>query len=322
MPQYLLNLYPTNVWPEHRDPPEGGSTSNKLRIGTLGTNQIWGCYDSSDPITKYNLIGSVICAWNWDGTLALDEEGEPLFPPTADYAVLRPLGNAPDGLATKNLRYTHPAGAKQEWLEKEQVYPVTNDAMAIDTRYWWDPTAGWEGWGWRSEIVHTASNRPPQNRAIGIYTDVDCSDYLYTTGAFKQEESHWQVDEDGNPLTVWATNNPPGRVNPEKEPVHFSLLHGAEQEGHSSLYANGDEEVKLLYWEHDQQEELKNLFIASFEAIPGAHAERIKFNRLILSYQGEELRLSWGRLLHGRYNSIADEFQDHITTTLTESGMR
>ena len=97
MPQFLLNLDPTNQWPEHRDPPEGGSTSNKLRIGTLGTNQIWGCYDSSDPITKYNLTGSVIGAWNWDGTLALDEEGEPLFPPTADYQLLRPLGNNPDG---------------------------------------------------------------------------------------------------------------------------------------------------------------------------------------------------------------------------------
>jgi len=112
----------------------------------------------------------------------------------------------------------------------------------------------WDGWGWRAEIVGGASSRDPTARAIGIYSDESCAQYQYTTGSFTQQPSEWQADDEGTPLTVWATEYNPGLLgypNDSKQPVHHAVLLGSAQEGHASLMPEQDSAYHE-FWERDQ----------------------------------------------------------------------
>lgn len=179
------------------------------------------------------------------------------------YLEIRPLGNN-NGFATDALRYHHFMGDFQPKLGNanstdpiEQVYPDNNRPLAIEVRhklFTGNANPEWDGWGWRAEIIGGAASRSPAARAIGIYSDAACTEYLYTTGAFTLQQSVWQVDSQGNPLTVWATEYNPGLLgypNDNKQDVHHACLFGSAKEGYATLRAS-QERVYHEFWEHDQ----------------------------------------------------------------------
>lgn len=180
----------------------------------------------------------------------------------AEYLAIRPLGNE-NGQATGSLDYQHFAGAARRVMNPaatdpvERAYPPDNLPFAIEVRhkeFTGNANPEWDGWGWRAEIVGGAASRDPAARAIGIYSDPECLNYLYTTGAFTQQSSAWQTDAAGEPLTVWATEYNPGLLgypNDAKAPVHHACLLGSAQEGHATLWPD---QVSAYheFWDHDQ----------------------------------------------------------------------
>jgi hypothetical protein len=142
----------------------------------------------------------VIGVWLPDGT--------PVGTPnSAEYLTIRPLGNAA-GEATGPLLYQHFMGEAQRQIGNPAAtdpiakqYPADNMPLAIEVRhklFTGNVNPAWDGWGWRAEIVGGAASRDPTARAIGIYSDAACTVYLYTTGAFAQQASAWQVKRDNS----------------------------------------------------------------------------------------------------------------------------
>jgi len=76
-------------------------------------------------------------------------------------------------------------------------------------------------------------------RAVGIYSDPECTAYLYTTGAF--------VNEGG----TYLTRCPPGQVQPTAAQVNFALLLGSAQEGFFNI-PEGAATVEALFWSKNQ----------------------------------------------------------------------
>ena len=200
--------------------------------------------------------GDIIGVWDYDGV--------PVGAPDVDsYTAIRPLGNDA-GQATGTLGYHHVMGHAPRMLGDpeaadpiERLYPADDQPFAIEVRhkeFTGNSNPEWDGWGWRAEIVGGAASRDPSARAIGIYSDEDASQFLYTTGAFSEQPSAWQVDADGLPLTVWATEYNPGLLgypNDSKAPVHHACLLGSAQEGHASLQPE-QESAYHEFWDHDQ----------------------------------------------------------------------
>jgi hypothetical protein len=182
---------------------------------------------------------------------------------SAEYLAIRPLGNE-SGAATDTLRFQYFMGHAPRQIGNPvatdpiaKLYPADNMPLAIEIRhklFTGNSNPAWDGWGWRAEIVGGAASRSPTARAIGIYTDAACTQYRYTTGAFTSQPSAWQVDSQGQPLTVWATEYNPGLLgdnNDNKADVHHACLLGSAQEGHATLRAT-DERAYHEFWLHDQ----------------------------------------------------------------------
>ncbi len=255
-----LILQTPSGWVPVQDPeahtPGDYPNGNIAHIETLGDGtQVYICYwpDESpgDPVTELPIAGGKVITEN-DRTGALLRETDELF-----YQI-RPLGNNPDGRATKQLQYPYAAGERQRQLESGRLYPASNSpfAIAVTHKEWAgqsNPT--WDGWGWRAEFVVDPSGgtRNPGVRAIAIYSDEECTQYQFTTGAFVEGPSDWQMDEEGDPLTVWYTETPIGRATPTQEPVHHAVLYASLQEGHATMWP-GDEGTLFNYWENDQIE--------------------------------------------------------------------
>lgn len=187
--------------------------------------------------------------WNKDGTIAEDYTVN-----TPLYEQIRPLGNNPDGSATGLLRAIYPAGMPPYRLSEDSLYPPDIDPFGVEIRHK-EFGGTWPGWGWRAEMTY--GTRDPSVYAIGVYSDPECTQYLYTTGAFAQMESDWQVDENGNPVTVWATESPAGRVNDQKEDWHLALLYASEQHGYQTLSATA-ENIEYLFWSVNQDGSVNN----------------------------------------------------------------
>jgi hypothetical protein len=142
-------------------------------------------------------------------------------------------------------------------LEPGRKYPAAESPFVIEVRhklFTGNANPAWDGWGWRAEIVGPAGSRDPSARAIGIYSDAACTAYLYTTGAFIQQASAWQVDANGSALTVWATEYNPGLLgydNDAKHDVHHACLLGSAQEGHATLAASA-QSAAHEFWKHPQ----------------------------------------------------------------------
>lgn len=78
-------------------------------------------------------------------------------------------------------------------------------------------------WGWRAEIRSQSGDFDPGIRAIGIYSDAACTQYLYTTGAFILDELS------GRYVTEWNSGDF------EKTTRYFALLYASAQEATGAL---------------------------------------------------------------------------------------
>jgi len=214
----------------------------------------------------FYLSGSVrpdgyrVGAWDSDGNVALQQNGEPV-PIEPVFFDLRPFGNDEEGNATDQLDYHHWMGHLQRQvqpvpaLDTLPVYPADNQPIVLTMARVWDDTPGWEGWGWLATIEFSDPARAPDARAIGIY-DADWN-YLYTTGAFIWSNSG-EVDDEGQPVFKWQTQNPAGKATAAEEPVYYALLHGSLQEGRMVL--------------SPIQEKRTNCFWEAGQTIPGGEA--------------------------------------------------
>ena len=292
---------------------------------------IVGQYDNGDNSVlivdaRTPTFGTVIGGWRLDGEI------KNVVQP--DFYELRPLGNDPDGKATKQLEYVYPEGWEQRFLQRAvyddsvepqpplipaALYPYENDAMAIEVRHK-EFTGTWSGWGWRAEIIYVAQQRSPDARAIGIYRDEDASDYHYTTGAFVLQDSDWQLDENQDPLQVWATETPAGFATPDKEPIHHALLLGAAQEGHQTLWPE-DFNTEFLYWENDLGASNRVRFIDEFIA-QGGVAQPNSWNRVLLRFLGETHYVTWGQIINERLpGSMSPQMVIAVLRAAVRSGL-
>lgn len=204
--------------------------------------------DKTPSIIRNEIVmsagGIVIGGW--------DMNGEMWGPLNVDeYTLIRPLGNTPEGEATLPLDYFHLAGFRQRVTGTAgRMYPSGMNPFDLEVRRV-EFTGTYAGHGWRAEMTGGVKDRDPGVRAVGIYSDRECTAYLYTTGAFVQGPSLWQVKENGSPLTVWYTETPPGNVTSSIEPVHMAVLWASIQEGCKTLEVQSDSMV-YQFWDHSQ----------------------------------------------------------------------
>ena len=97
-------------------------------------------------------------------------------------------------------------------------------------------------WGWTVEMISNDPLRDITARAIGVYSDPECTSYLYTTGAFIQDGSH-----DNN----FYTECPIGQRQATDAQVNFALLLGSAQEGWFNLPEGGGD-AEALFWNSGQ----------------------------------------------------------------------
>ena len=241
--------------------------TNWIRLGEYGDNWVYMDHTDMDPLERPELSTSKLLGqWDFDGMLygTLDP----------DYDLIRPLGNqtittydeqgnpinTEEGVATKELRYSHGLGWRQRNRQETSApdtlaeYPATEQPIVLTMARRFDDTPGFEGQGWVATIEFSDPNRDAGVRAIGIYDDN--WNYLYTTGAFVWTEVEpGPIDpETGEPLPglyKWQTQNPAGRVTPTPEPVYYALLYASLQEGRMELTAQQDERVDH-FWEFNQ----------------------------------------------------------------------
>ena len=307
--QYLVRLVgdlPTLPNPEDPANPLPDYPHNTAIVGQYSNGDNSVLVADEVPPTFGTLVGG----WQVDGPIT--------DPVTNDFYEIRPLGNNPDGTATKQLQYTYPAGWSQRYLRSDGLYPADNDAMAIEVRHK-EFTGAWAGWGWRAEIRYVAEQRPPNARAIGIYRDEDASDYHYTTGAFILQDSDWQVDEEGNPLQVWATETPAGFATPTKEPIHHALLLGAAQEGHQTLWPE-DDSTEFLYWAQDLQQANRLVFKTVFES-QGGIVQPNSWNRVVLKFGAETHRVTWGQIIRRTLPALmSDPMKQRVNYAAEQAG--
>lgn len=178
----------------------------------------------------------------------------------AEYLAIRPLGNE-SGKATGPLLYQHFMGAPQRVMTPAatdpvaQAYPAGNLPFEIEIRHHYFNTPATPvstGWGFRCEIVGGASSRDPTARSTGCATDGTYTTWRWPAlGAFIQGPSAWQVDAQGQPLTVWYQNSWDGYRRPTKETWYVALLVGPTPEGKATLPVDRDG-VIYQFWAHDQ----------------------------------------------------------------------
>ena len=176
---------------------------------------------------------------------------------TDAYEALRPFGNNEDGTATGELLWPYIDGWPARIFPSGNPYPDDNIPFDAEARHLYFDTPATPdstGWGFRVELIGDAGTRDPSARAIGVYSDAECTQYLWTTGAFQSGPSEWQVDEQGEPLTVWFTNSWDGDRPDERKDWHIAFLLGSAQEGHQTLPAAQDG-IRYLFWDRNQGSE-------------------------------------------------------------------
>jgi hypothetical protein len=104
---------------------------------------------------------------------------------------------------------------------------------------WWLATEF--GFGWLCTVLPPLdTERDIQNRKVTVYTEPECINVLYSTGAFV------------NGAGLWTTNAPSGNWTPTPDDVYFALTTvGNVQEGCWTLAAGEDETIRE-FWDHDQ----------------------------------------------------------------------
>lgn len=207
-------------------------------------------YGQGDPPA---VGGDIIGVWDYDGV--------PIGSPKVDaYTAIRPLGNDA-GQATGTLGYHNVMGHAPRMMGDpeaadpiERLYPADNLPFDVEIRhkYFTDPAHPQvNGWGFRVELIGSATIRNPALRAIGVYSDAAATKYLWTTGALSLGASYWQVDANGAPLQVWYTNSWDGDRPAQKKDWHIAMLKGSAQEGIQTLSATVDG-IRYLFWDRTQ----------------------------------------------------------------------
>jgi hypothetical protein len=177
---------------------------------------------------------------------------------SALWQAIRPYGNNPDGSATGYLGYHSWAGVPLRMLGDpnstdlmERLYPDVPPFEIMVGHYWYEQ-AEFSGYGFLAEITGGADSRDPSARAMAVYSDPECTQYLWTGGAYQLGPSRLgQVDEEGVPLQVWFSDTPPGQRTAQEEEWHLACLFGSAQEGHATLPVGG--ELLLQFWDRIQE---------------------------------------------------------------------
>jgi len=97
-------------------------------------------------------------------------------------------------------------------------------------------------WGWVVKMLSDDPSRDITSRAIGVYSDPECTIFQYTTGTYIN---------DGKYGDVYYTECPSGNRLTNLEQVNFALLLGSAQEGFMNLPIESDVNTSL-YWSSDQ----------------------------------------------------------------------
>ena len=155
------------------------------------------------------------------------------------------------GEATDTLNTPGFQGHKQRHMQKKSdvvagtlpQFPADKQPFALEMRHQEITEGTWQGHGWVCEMKSNDPKRDITARAIGIYSDPECTQYLYTTGAFLLEQ-----DAEGN--TRIYTECPLGQLKQTKEDIYFALLLGTAKEGFATLSKDKDLTIKA-FWEKD-----------------------------------------------------------------------
>ena len=208
---------------------------------------------TADDITAWPVSAYIVGAWDratglqigqtydTDGTTVI---GTPTNPVTSDYTqFVRPLGND-QGRATGPLDSMRWQGMPEEkFLADANRYPASESPFQLKIERVLHPGGEPEypvaGWGWTVTMISEDSLRDITARGIGIYSDPECTAFLYTTGAFILETGEYK------------THCPPGQVQPTDAQVNFALLLGSLQEGWFNLPEGGGES-DALFWAKNQ----------------------------------------------------------------------
>jgi len=81
-------------------------------------------------------------------------------------------------------------------------------------------TGTWSGHGWRCTLKDWPSDVSPGSLSVAIYDNL--WNYLYTIGAFQYDGT-------------WHGESPAGQLTPEREPIYWGVLEGADIIGQATL---------------------------------------------------------------------------------------
>ena len=149
-------------------------------------------------------------------------------------------------------------------------------------------------WGWRAEMRSQSGDFAPGVRAIGIYSDAACTQYLYTTGAFVLDASS------GRYVTEWNSGDS------EKVTRYFALLYASAQEAIGALL--DAEDVSVVYLKYGLPAES-----------PPAGATWIDTGATVTSQAGQLFYVSADISTLGLIAGQAIRFGDSLETTYVQT---
>ena len=169
----------------------------------------------------------------------------------------RDFRNDPDSFGTDDLDFIHWQGHKQRAMQDQNqevvgrvIFPADDQAFQLKMEHDEITEGTHQGHGWKCTMLSEDPHRDITARAIGIYSDPECTQYLYTTGAFIMTDIPAGEDEEGNPVYIQRPQTvcPPGQLKATREPVYFALLLGSLQEGKMALPAEQDS-ITRNFWQ-------------------------------------------------------------------------
>jgi hypothetical protein len=212
------------------------------------SDQEWHVYLSSSDTTEDYAGSKLIGGWDDDGIAITSLDFD-----FAEY--LQPAGlidgEAPTTLAINNWLGAKPERAVQEtpvegtlpqFPADAQPYQVTATRTNIT-----DDGFAQIPHGFTFRIAFAAPDTQPTARSFGVYSDAECTQYLWTPGAFVNAGT----DDDGN--TIWQINCPVGQRTAEPQEWHFAMLLGAAQVGKFTLPV-GQESTTRYFFEANRGE--------------------------------------------------------------------
>jgi len=242
MSGYLIAL-PSAIEPVRTRP-------EMMPVTTYDNGAVWHVYLSSEDTTADYAGSRLLGGWGEDG-LALTA----IDPDVADY--LQPAGNL-SGEAPVTLAVNHFMGHKPEravtdtpaadtlpqFPADRQPYQVSVERTVIlDDGFAHIPH------GFRFTLQFAAPETLPTARSFGVYADAECTQYLWTPGAFAEVIEGEGEDQQ----TLWRIDCPVGQRTAEPQDWHFAMLLGSLQVGRFTLPL-GQQSATRYFFEHDRGE--------------------------------------------------------------------